>query len=106
MGADNPEKWEIDPALLARARIFVDDLEQCAIGADLAHALRAGTVSKESVHADLADLASGGEIGRRTSDELVIFDSSGSGIQDVAAAWLAYELAHSSGAGTRFNLSG
>jgi ornithine cyclodeaminase/alanine dehydrogenase-like protein (mu-crystallin family) len=39
-------------------------------------------------------------------DELVIFDSSGSGVQDVAAAWVAYREASRSGIGMRFDLSG
>jgi alanine dehydrogenase len=106
VGADNPEKCEIEPALMARARILVDDLDQCASGADLAHALRAGLVSRDQVHADLADLAAGRKTGRETSGELVIFDSSGSGIQDVAAAWLAYQSARATGRGTRFDLGG
>lgn len=106
MGADNPDKCEIDPAPMGRSRILVDDLEQCAAGGDLAHALRAGSVSRNRVHADLADLASGLKVGRATSDELVIFDSTGSGIQDVAAAWVAYQAACAAGTGVRFNLSG
>jgi ornithine cyclodeaminase/alanine dehydrogenase-like protein (mu-crystallin family) len=44
--------------------------------------------------------------GRRSADELVIFDSTGSGVQDVAAAWLAFDLASKSGAGERFDLGG
>ena len=106
VGADNPEKWEIDPALMERARVLVDDLDQCASGADLAHALRAGVMTRNDVHADLADLAAGRKRGRENADELVIFDSSGSGVQDVAAAWLAYQAACTSGAGLRFDLSG
>ena len=106
VGADNPDKCEIEPALMARARILVDDLEQCASGAELAHALRAGIVSREQVHADLADLAAGKKVGREASGELVIFNSSGSGIQDVAAAWLAYRIAQTTGRGTTFDLRG
>lgn len=106
VGADNPEKSEIDPALMARARILVDDLDQCASGADLAHALRAGMVSRDDVHADLAELAANSKRGRESPDELVIFDSSGSGVQDVAAAWLAYRTACATGTGYRFNLAG
>jgi hypothetical protein len=44
--------------------------------------------------------------GRMTEDELVIFDSSGSGVQDVAAAWLAYRECRRTGIGGRFDLSG
>ena len=106
VGADNPEKHEIAPGLMRRARILVDDLEACASGGDLNHALRSGAVSKDRVHADLAELASGRKQGRLTADELVIFDSSGSGVQDVAAAWAAYQEADRLGVGLRFDLSG
>ncbi len=106
VGADNPEKHEIAPSLMGRARILVDDLEACASGGDLNHALRSGAVCKDRVHADLAELASGRKQGRVTADELVIFDSSGSGVQDVAAAWAAYLEAVRTGAGQRFDLSG
>jgi alanine dehydrogenase len=106
VGADNPEKNEIAPGLMRRARILVDDVEACASGGDLNHALRSGALSKDRVHADLAELASGRKQGRLTADELVIFDSSGSGVQDVAAAWLAYREASRTGIGMRFDLSG
>jgi alanine dehydrogenase len=106
IGADNPEKQEIAPALMRRARILVDDIEACASGGDLNHALRAGAMSKDQVHAELAELAAGRKRGRMTEDELVIFDSSGSGVQDVAAAWVAYREARRAGIGGRFDLSG
>lgn len=91
VGADNPDKQELDPRLFARARILVDDLDQCAEGGDLAHALRAGTTTRETVAATLAELAAGARPGRTGDDEIVIFDSTGTGVQDVAAAVAAYE---------------
>ncbi|MEA2884440.1 MAG: hypothetical protein QOH32_3696 [Bradyrhizobium sp.] len=106
VGADNPDKQEIAPALMKRACILVDDIEACASGGDLNHALRAGAMSKDEVHAELADLAAGRKRGRSSDDELVIFDSSGSGVQDVAAAWVAYREARRTGIGGRFDLSG
>jgi ornithine cyclodeaminase/alanine dehydrogenase-like protein (mu-crystallin family) len=106
IGADNPEKQEIAPALMRRARVLVDDIEACASGGDLNHALRAGAMSKDQVHAELAELAAGRKRGRMTEDELVIFDSSGSGVQDVAAAWVAYRESRRTGIGGRFDLSG
>jgi ornithine cyclodeaminase/alanine dehydrogenase-like protein (mu-crystallin family) len=106
MGADNPEKSEIAPDLLARARLLVDDIEACASGGDLFHAIRAGTVTREHVQADLADLAAGRKPGRTRPDEIVVFDSTGSGVQDVAVAQAAYQAALVSGAGFRFDLRG
>jgi alanine dehydrogenase len=106
ISADNPEKHEIAPALMRRARILVDDIEACAFGGDLNHALRAGAMSKDQVHAELADLAAGRKLGRMIEEELVVFDSTGSGVQDVAAAWVAYREASRTGIGVRFDLSG
>jgi alanine dehydrogenase len=105
VGADNPAKQEIPPALFRRARVLVDDLEACASGGDLFHALTAGAIKREDVHADLAELAAGRKIGRESPDELVIFDSTGSGVQDVAMAWLAYRTALQTGRGIGIDFS-
>ncbi|NQU58136.1 MAG: ornithine cyclodeaminase family protein [Rhodospirillales bacterium] len=91
VGADNPDKRELDPRLFRNARILVDDLDQCAESGDLAHAIRAGIASLGDVAATLADLAAGAVPGRTDEDEIVIFDSTGTGVQDVAAAAAAYE---------------
>ena len=105
IGADGPSKQEIHSALFRRARILVDDLEACASGGDLFHALTAGAVRREHVHADLAELAAGRKAGRQSPEELVIFDSTGSGVQDVAVASLAYRTALQTGRGIRIDFS-
>lgn len=101
IGADNPEKSEIAPSCFVGARILADDVEQALAYGDLAHAVRAGAVSRESVHASLADLASGRSRGRTSESEIVIFDSTGSGLQDLAAARAAYRDAAALGHGSR-----
>ncbi len=93
VGADNPDKQEIDPQLFARARLIVDDLEQCSVSGDLAHALRAGAIRTENVAATLAQVVAGAIPGRTHDDEIVLFDSTGTGVQDVAVAAAGYELA-------------
>lgn len=105
IGADNPKKHEIAPGLMRRAAILVDDLEACAAGGDLSHALGAGAVSRAAVRADLAALVAGHKTGRASPEELVIFDSTGSGVQDVAAAWAAYQEARRAGGGARITLA-
>jgi ornithine cyclodeaminase/alanine dehydrogenase-like protein (mu-crystallin family) len=99
MGADNPDKQEIDPDLFAAARVIADDPDQCAKEGDLAHALRAGTITRAEVVGALADLAAGRVSARRSPDDVVLFDSTGSGLQVVAAAAAAYERAMAEGAG-------
>ena len=93
VGADSPDKQEIAPELFARARIIVDDRRQCAVSGDLAHALRAGTVCESEVVATLAQLAAGAIRARRREEDIVLFDSTGVGVQDVAAAAAVYEAA-------------
>ena len=100
VGADNPEKSEIHPALMARARVFVDVREQCVTMGDLHHAVVAGAMTAEDVEADLAELVTGTKAGRSGADEITIFDSTGTAVEDVAAAVAIFERARRAGVGT------
>jgi ornithine cyclodeaminase/alanine dehydrogenase-like protein (mu-crystallin family) len=102
VGADNDDKQEIDPRLFAGAKVVVDSLAQCAEIGDLHHALEAGTIRREQVHASLADIVSGRKAGRRSYEEITLFDSTGMGLQDVAAAIAIYRRALAAAVGTRF----
>jgi alanine dehydrogenase len=104
VGADNTGKQELDPALVASATLVVDVLEQCAEIGELQHALAAGLMTREQVHAELADVVSGGRPGRTRADEITIFDSSGTALQDVAAAVAVYEKARATKRGTEVRL--
>lgn len=104
VGADHPKKHEIDPALFGRAAVIVDDLEACATGGDLAHALRLGVLGREDVRAGLADLAAGAAVARRSPEEIVLYDSVGTGVQDVAAAQALVAAALAEGVGLRLPL--
>ncbi len=105
VGADNPVKHEIDPALMQSSKIVVDILEQCAAIGDLRHALEAGAVTRADVHAELGEIVAGRKDGRTSRDEIIVFDSTGTALQDTAAAALVYERALRSGIGLRLNLS-
>jgi ornithine cyclodeaminase/alanine dehydrogenase-like protein (mu-crystallin family) len=93
VGADSPDKSEIAPDLMARARIVTDLTEQCAEIGDLRHAIAAGAVQREDVHAELAQLVSGARPGRIDAGEIILFDSTGTALQDVAAAALIHARA-------------
>jgi ornithine cyclodeaminase/alanine dehydrogenase len=99
IGADNPAKSELTPQLMANATVVADVLEQALFMGDLHHAIAAGTMTTADVHAELGQLVTGERPGRRNADEITIFDSTGTGIQDVAAASRAYERALARGAG-------
>lgn len=93
VGADSPEKQELDPLLMAAAVVVVDVLDQCASIGDLHHALEAGALTREDVHADLASVTTGRKPGRQSAAEITIFDSTGTALEDVAAAAVVYEKA-------------
>ena len=102
VGADDASKQELDPALLAASTVVVDVLEQCATSGELHHALLAGVLRREDVHAELAEVVAGKQRGRADPEEITIFDSTGTALEDVAAAAQAYERAVASGIGTWF----
>jgi alanine dehydrogenase len=106
VGTDHPEKQEIEPALLAASRVVVDVLDQCATIGDLHHALDAGLMTRGDVHAELSEIVSGRKVGRRTAEEIIVFDSTGTALEDVAAASLVYERAVKEGVGLSVNLGG
>ena len=91
VGADNPHKSELRPEVFPGATVVVDSLDQAVAMGDLHHAIDAGTVTRDSVHAELAQVVSGGMPGRTRDEEVTIFDSTGLAIQDVAAAAAAYQ---------------
>jgi len=93
VGADNEDKQEIDPSLLARSTVVTDITEQaCTIG-DSHHAIAGNFMSREAIHAELGEVVAGKKRSRTHEDEIVVFDSTGTGLQDVAAALAVYRLA-------------
>jgi len=92
MGADGPGKAEIAVAELARVRVFCDDWEQASHNGDLAHAVEAGALGRDDV-TELGAVLMGDAEGRRSDDEVTVFDSTGLAIQDLAIALAALERA-------------
>lgn len=103
VGADNPEKHEVEPALLARSRVFVDSVDQAATIGDLHHAIDQGVMGIQDVKAELWEVVAGRKAGRGSEGEITVFDSTGVAIEDVAAAALVYERALAAGRGLRFD---
>ncbi len=104
VGADSDDKQELAPDLLARSTVVADVLEQCARIGDLHHALAACALRRDEVHAELSDVVSGRRPGRRSPDEVTVFDSTGTALEDVAAAVVVYERASAEGRGARVRL--
>jgi alanine dehydrogenase len=105
VGADHENKQEIEPELLAHAKVVTDVTAQAAAIGDLHHAIAAGAMSAEQVHAELGEVVAGRKAGRVRDDEIIVFDSTGTGLQDVAAAIAVYHKALAEKAGRPFALA-
>lgn len=103
VGADSPDKQELEPDVLASALVVVDIVEQCAIVGELHHALDAGTLTVDDVHANLGELVTGRKRGRCNDEQVTVFDATGTALQDVAAAAAAYTRARGDDTGKVFD---
>ncbi len=106
VGADAPDKQELEPALLVGSKLVTDVTEQCATLGELHHALEAKLLARADVHAELGEVVAGRRPGRTSSDEVTLFDSTGMALQDAAASILVYERALAAGRGLKVNLAG
>jgi ornithine cyclodeaminase len=94
VGSDMPGKVELEPALLARARVVADRLAQCSTQGEIAAAVAAAALSLDDVHAELGDIAAGTRAGRQADDEITVADLTGVGALDAAMAALVTQRAH------------
>lgn len=106
VGADSPDKSEIEPALMAKAKVVADVRAQCEAMGDLRHAIAAGAMRAEDVHAELQELVTGAKSGRIGDEEITLFNSTGSALQDVAAAATIFERARRQAGVRRVALAG
>lgn len=94
VGAFRPDMRESDDAAVRRARLYVDTRDgACAEGGDIVQPLADGVIGKDDIVADLYDLTRGAAPGRETSEEITLFKSVGTALEDYAAAVLLWERA-------------
>ena len=105
VGADDSHKQEIDPALMASAKVVADNLDQsCTIG-DTHHAIATGLMKKEDVYADLPEIVAGKKPGRTSDAEIIIFDSTGIALEDAVSAIAVYEKTQDRATESRFEFA-
>jgi alanine dehydrogenase len=100
MGADAPGKQELDPRILRDGRLFVDDVPQASESGEVNVPLHRGEISADDIAGSLGEVVAGRLTGRRSPDEITVFDSTGMALQDVAMARRIYEAARDQGVGT------
>lgn len=92
VGAFTPEMRESDNELVKRAEVFVDTYTGALKEAgDLVQPIAAGVITREHVRAELADLVVGRHPGRRRAEEITVFKSVGTALEDLCAARLVHE---------------
>ncbi len=105
IGACRPSQRELDPDLVARARIVVDSRDAALQeSGDMVQTIREGRMAADRVNLELGEVIAGSKGGRQSEDEVTLFKSLGLAVEDLATAALAYRSALAAGLGTRVEL--
>jgi alanine dehydrogenase len=99
IGADKPGDQELDPKILQRARILVDDIRQCRSDGEINVPLAHGLITEEDIAGEIGDVIAQRTLGRTSDAEITLFDSTGIALQDSATVPLEYERARTAGVG-------
>jgi alanine dehydrogenase len=93
IGADAPGKQELDPAILKRAKIVVDDWDQASHSGEINVPLARGIISQKDVFGELGEIVAGLKKGRVSADEITVFIATGLAIEDAVTAKIAFKKA-------------
>jgi ornithine cyclodeaminase/alanine dehydrogenase-like protein (mu-crystallin family) len=99
IGACRPSQREIDPALVARAALFVDS--RAAAVKESGDVIPYGDAH---IRAELGEVVSGQKPGRRSAEEVTLYKSLGLAIEDLTSAALVYQRARELGRGLEVSL--
>lgn len=100
MGADTKGKQELDPALVCAARLFVDEVAQAVSIGECQHAFAQGLIQETDL-TPLGAVLAGIALGRRSDEDITVFDGTGVALQDLVVADLAVRRAQTTGRGVR-----
>jgi len=100
IGADMVGKQELESNIISLANIFVDDLNQCKNVGEIEIPFKEGAITESNVRGEIGDLINGIVDGRRTDDEITIFDATGTALLDIVTANIALNESKKSEIGT------
>ena len=103
MGTDTKGKQEVDPALLARARVFTDEVAQSISIGEAQHAIAEGLIDESDV-IRIGEVINDTHPGRGSDDDITLFDGTGVGLQDLAVAARVVDLAVSKGVAVKVDV--
>lgn len=100
MGTDTVGKQEVEPALVARATVFTDEVAQAVKLGESQHAVSEGAKAESEIH-QIGAVIRGSHPGRVSESEVTLFDGTGVGLQDLAVAAAVVDLAFEKGLATK-----
>ena len=103
MGTDTKGKMEVDPALVAAATVFTDEVAQSITLGEAQHAYAAGHLAEQAI-TPIGAVINKAHPGRQSEAEITLFDGTGVGLQDLAVASVAARLAEAGGRAQRVAL--
>lgn len=86
IGADAKGKEELEPALVLRSKVIVDEWEQASHSGEINVPVEKGFFTRRNLHAELSEVVSGSKPGRANRREITLFDSTGLAILDIRFA--------------------
>ncbi len=92
MGTDTRGKQEVEASLVARSNVFTDEVAQAISIGECQHAVGEG-IMKEAEIIEIGAVINGVHPGRKSNDEVTLFDGTGVGLQDLAVASSVVDLA-------------
>jgi len=104
IGADAPGKQELEIRILLDGKVVPDDWEQAAHGGEMNVAVSQGKFTRSMIYGELGEIVCGKMAGRKSRDEITIFDSTGLAIQDLAVAAYLCDRALKSRKGTEIDI--
>lgn len=90
VGGFKPTMRESDDETLTRSRIYVDTRHAMEEAGDLLGPLERGVIRKSDIQGDLFQLCRGEVAGRNGAQEITLFKSAGTAVEDLAAAILVW----------------
>ncbi|KJZ30456.1 ornithine cyclodeaminase [Paracoccus sp. S4493] len=92
MGTDTKGKQEVEAALLGKASVFTDEVAQSVTIGEAQHAVAQGLIAPDDI-TQIGAVINGDRPGRVSDDQITLFDGTGVGLQDLAVASAAVDLA-------------
>jgi alanine dehydrogenase len=99
IGSDSVGKQELEAALVASSKLVVDKIQQSITIGEMRQPLKQGLMKQEDIYAELGELCAKKKLGRENAEEITVFDSSGTSLQDMVVAGYLLELAKREGLG-------